>query len=178
VVVEEPKVLVPDSKITQVSSYRPAASDSDGDQGSSTKPFTLIFSANDETSLREATKAMREHLMNPRVKVQLPDLAYTLSERRTYHFHRAYIVTQSTVLDENFFVFGKKATDPPRIGFVFTGQGAQWSQMGKDLVENFPRAKRLLEYLDNVLQHEPVPPSWSLLSEPIRPSLCVYCLTS
>ena len=107
--------------------------------------------------------------MNPSVKVNLPDLAYTLSERRTHHYNRGYVVAQSTVLDEDAFVFQKKSTDTPRVGFIFTGQGAQWSQMGKSLVENFPTASLLLKHLDDVLQSTPNPPSWSLLKELVEP---------
>ena len=66
-------------------------------------------------------------------------------------------------------MFQKKSTEPPRVGFVFTGQGAQWSTMGKSLVENFPTASLLLKHLDDVLQSTPNPPSWSLLKELVEP---------
>ncbi|KAI9651886.1 MAG: Type I Iterative PKS [Alyxoria varia] len=131
----------------------------------SLRPYTLVFSANDESSVRAYTQAMRKHLMNPNVRVNLPDLAYTLSERRTHHFNRAYIVTRGSKLDENSFVLGKKQSEAPEIGFVFTGQGAQWSQMGKGLVESIPLAKSVLRHLDDVLKTISYPPSWSLLSE-------------
>lgn len=124
---------------------------------------TLVFSANDEQSLRFYCKAMSKHLANPSVNIKLRDLAYTLSERRTRHFHRGYVVAQNCSLDEGSFVFGKVRPDPPRIGLVFTGQGAQWSEMGKGFVAAFPAAKRLLEHLDNVLHLLPEPPNWSLL---------------
>jgi len=99
------------------------------------------------------------------VVVKLSNLAYTLSERRTHHFHRAYVVTNSTNINKGGFVFGKKSTKPPRIGFVFTGQGAQWPQMGKSLIQLFPAAASMISRLDRVLQGLPNPPPWSLLSE-------------
>lgn len=102
--------------------------------------------------------------MNPNVKVNLTDFAYTLSERRTRHFYRGFVVSNSSVFDEGALVFGKKNSEPPRIGFVFTGQGAQWSQMGKQIIDAFPQAKKLLQHLDSVLQKTPTPPAWSLLS--------------
>lgn len=95
----------------------------------------------------------------------MPDLAYTLSDRRSRHFHRAYVIAQSASLDESAFVFGKRNIDCPRLGFVFTGQGAQWSQMGKGLVETFPLAKMTLKHLDDVLKALPSPPPWSLLGK-------------
>ena len=129
------------------------------------RPQLLIFSANDEQSLKSYYQAMKRHLMNPSVGINLADLAFTLSERRSHHFNRGYIATQRTNLDDTAFTSGKKATNTPRVGFVFTGQGAQWSQMGKGVVETFPLAKVLLERLDNALQSLPTPPKWSLLGK-------------
>lgn len=169
-VLEEPKKLVGDAKTTFVSSISQSNDDLFGeDERTSTRLFTLVFSANDEGSLQAYCKKLRQHLMNPSVKVTLPDLAYTLAERRTHHYNRGFIVAQSTALDESAFVFQKKSTETPRVGFVFTGQGAQWSRMGKSLVENFPMASLLLKHLDNVLQSIPNPPSWSLLKELVEP---------
>ena len=107
--------------------------------------------------------------MNPRVKLALPYLAYTLSERRTHHYNRGYVVAQSTALNEAAFVYQKKSTETPRVGFIFAGQGAQWSRISKSLVENFPTASLLLKHLDDVLQSTPNPPSWSLLKELVEP---------
>lgn len=134
-----------------------------------TRPYTLVLSANSEKSLRANADALAKHLANPAVSLTLPDLAYTLSERRSRHFHRAYIITQSQTLDTGDFVYGKRNVDAPRIGFVFTGQGAQWPQMGKDLVDGVPLARSYLKHLDDVLQSLPKPPSWSLLNELVQP---------
>lgn len=169
-VVEERKKLVEDAKTTFVSSISQYNDDILGkDEPKTTRPVTWIFSANDENSLQAYWKKMCQHSMNPSVKVTLRDLAYTLAERRTHHYNRGYVVAQSIALDESAFVFQKKSTETPRVGFVFTGQGAQWSRMGKSLVENFPTASLLLKHLDDVLQSTPNPPSWSLLKELVEP---------
>lgn len=127
------------------------------------KPQLLVFSANDEVSLRAYVKLLRKHLINPTVQADLRDLAFTLSEKRSSHFNRAFLLSEKTVLDEGALVVGKKSPEPPKIGFIFTGQGAQWSQMGKALVDFFPVARLVLKHLDGVLQTTIVPPSWSLL---------------
>ncbi|KAH0436371.1 polyketide synthase [Colletotrichum camelliae] len=133
-------------------------------------PYTLVLSANDSTTLRANIKALASHLINPRVKVDLRDLAYTLSERRSRLWHRAFLTTRSlTDLDENSFVVGKKSSEAPRVAFVFTGQGAQWSQMGKDLLRYFPWTRQILQELDGVLQALPNPPRWSLADELTEP---------
>ena len=103
------------------------------------------------------------HLMYPAVKVSLQDLAYTLSEKRTHHFVRGFAVTQHPILDPSKMIMGKKLAQPPRIGFVFTGQGAQWPQMGKLLIEQFSLAADILRQLDAVLQSSLAPPTWSLI---------------
>ncbi|KAI9742768.1 MAG: hypothetical protein M1818_003497 [Claussenomyces sp. TS43310] len=168
VVLDEAKTALPVDSQAHVSSFVSDFSDF-FDDDELTRPYTLVFSANDESSLKAYCKSISTHLINPSVNVKLPDLSYTLSERRSRHFHRAYIVTQGTTLDDGAFVFGKKNTDRPRIGFVFTGQGAQWPQMGKSIVETFPSARLLLEHFDHVLQTLPSPPTWSLLGELTEP---------
>lgn len=133
------------------------------------RPYTLVLSANDAASLKANIKTLCTHLINPRVKVDLPDLAYTLSERRSRLFHRAFVTTRGTDLSENDFSLGKKSSQPLKIGFVFTGQGAQWPQMGRDLLEMFPWTRSILEELDQVLQAQPDPPAWSLITELTEP---------
>ncbi|ATY62880.1 Beta-ketoacyl synthase [Cordyceps militaris] len=163
VVIEQAAV---DHKPRHVSSYlsEDAEIDFDDDLDAS-RPHTLVLSANDEASLRANIRALSNHLINPRVKVSLPDLAYTLSERRSAFFHRAYLTTSTTDFDDGAFVLGKKQSETPRLGFVFTGQGAQWPQMGKELLEFFPWTRSILEELDAVLQKLPDPPAWSLVDE-------------
>ncbi|KAJ5952535.1 polyketide synthase [Penicillium vulpinum] len=166
VVLEE--VKLPDGP-RHVSSYISEDDEFDLDDEGAERPYTIVLSANDEVSLRANIKALSDHLINPRVKVSLPDLAYTLSERRTRLFHRAFVKTRNTELDESSFVLGKKSSEPPRFGFIFTGQGAQWSQMGKNLLEFFPWTRSILEELDDVLRRLPDPPTWSFISELTEP---------
>ncbi|RDA93594.1 hypothetical protein CP533_6132 [Ophiocordyceps camponoti-saundersi (nom. inval.)] len=129
------------------------------------RPHVLVFSANDDGSVKSFAESLREHLLDPRVNVDLPTLANTLSERRTRHFHRGYLVTKDLALDTGSIVHGKKKLGRPRIGFIFTGQGAQWPEMGRSLIDNFPEARATIERLDRVLQGLLHPPSWSLLNE-------------
>lgn len=138
--------------------------DEEGDSDAA-RPYTLVLSANDANSLKANIQALCNHLINPRVKVALPDLAYTLSERRSRLWHRAFVTTRNTEIDTNDFTVGKKNNQELKIGFVFTGQGAQWPQMGKDLLQFFPWTRSILEELDRVLQSIRDPPTWSLVSE-------------
>ncbi len=134
-------------------------------QEMSRPPHSLVLSASDPDSLEANVKGLCAHLANPDVHVRLGDLAYTLSERRTRLFYRAYASVQTTDLSRSDFTMTKKSPQPPRIGFVFTGQGAQWPEMGKALLAHFPWTRAILDELDQVLQAQPNPPSWSLVSE-------------
>ncbi|KAK1964571.1 PKSKA1 [Colletotrichum sublineola] len=130
-------------------------------------PKLLVFSANDQASLQSYVQRLSSHLLNPMVSIDQDDLAYTLSERKTKHYYRAFALTRSNKANISLdsLVQGKQASSPPRVGFVFTGQGAQWSQMGAELVKFHPLAESVIRGLDDVLQTLPEPPQWSLLAE-------------
>lgn len=132
---------------------------------SARRPYLLAFSANDEKSLESQFVAMDRHLSDPAVSVKLRDLAYTLGERRSWHYHRGFVISTSTDLDKQSFVTGHIHERTPKIGFIFTGQGAQWPQMGKGLLETFPIAARTIDYLDQVLKSLDEAPSWTLYDE-------------
>ncbi|EFQ35393.1 beta-ketoacyl synthase domain-containing protein [Colletotrichum graminicola] len=143
--------------------------DDDDDDDKAKQTYTLVLSANDSASLAANIRAFCAHLINPNVKVDLADLAYTLSERRSRLFHRAFVSTKTTDIYENLFTTAKKSPKTPKVGFLFTGQGAQWPRMGKALVDAVPWIRTTLEDMDKILQSLPNPPEWSLVSELMEP---------
>ena len=159
---------------THTHSYRLLSGEQEGlepvtEDGDNQRPRVLVLSANDATSLKASINALCNHLINPAIITPLPDLAYTLSERRSHFYHRAFVTTSTdAVLDDGDFTIAKKLPHEPRIGFVFTGQGAQWPQMGKELL-TFPLARSILQELDQVLQAQPSPPPWTLEAELCEP---------
>lgn len=133
------------------------------------RPHLLVLFGNDAISLKANITALCDHLVNPRFSARLSDLAYTLSERRSRMWHRGFVTASNRDVSDKDFTFRKKGSTEPRIGFVFTGQGAQWPQMGKMLLKHFPLVRPILEDLDRVLQGTPDPPSWSLVEELVAP---------
>ena len=165
-IVEHPSVLIPGYESRLVTSYSSTEDDLFADEDEDTSRRLLVFSANDETSLKAYVNGMVRHLANPAVKVDSGDLAYTLARHRTQHFHRGYAVADGPTLRESQVVYGKRGPSPP-IGFVFTGQGAQWPQMGRELLDKFPVARDTIKKLDQTLQLLPqgIAPLWTLEGE-------------
>ena len=152
-----------------VSSFSGEGNDDLFAEETSKRPHLLVFSANDEKSLEAQFSTLDRHLSDPAVSVKLRDLAYTLSEKRSRHYHRGFAISTGIDLDMHSFMRGNIREEPPNVGFIFSGQGAQWPEMGKGLLENFPLAARITRHLDQVLQSAHDPPSWTLYDELISP---------
>ncbi|KAF2805465.1 putative polyketide synthase [Mytilinidion resinicola] len=150
-------------KSSHISSY-PDDEDLFADEPTIDRPYVLSLSGNDTQALQDNIEALQRHIANPAVRISMRDLAYTLSEKRTHHFHRGYLVADGSDISQDQPTLGK-STSAPRIGLVFTGQGAQWPQMGRDLVANFPQAKAHILHLSSVLTGLPDSPKWSLIEE-------------
>ena len=95
------------------------------------------------------------------------DLAHTLGTRRSALTQRSFaLVGQKSMKEDldpmHFIKTGMGSFSKLPTAFVFTGQGAQWPQMGKELIEEFPSFRRTIQDLDSVLQTIPNGPSWTL----------------
>ncbi|PYH94535.1 ketoacyl-synt-domain-containing protein [Aspergillus ellipticus CBS 707.79] len=161
-IMDEPAAVIQDYEAAYTWSHG-AQAQAVETQDRSDRPYLLCFSANDETSLRSYLGSMTQHLDRNDVSLQIRDLAYTLGTRRSQLFHRAYIVGNQLQLSSA--VYGKKSIRHPQIGFVFTGQGAQWPEMGRELMKVFDPARTVIRNLDSVLQCLANPPTWSLYDE-------------
>jgi acyl transferase domain-containing protein len=135
------------------------------ENNSTTRPYVLVLSANDSASLGSYFEHLDRHLSDPRVNLKLRDVVHTLCQKRSLHFYRAYLVTQTCSLNPSSLIIGETSATPPRLGFVFTGQGAQWSTMGMGLLAHFPVARSMIERLDKVLKQLSNGPTWSLFSK-------------
>ena len=129
-----------------------------GEVDAQRRPHLLVFSANHPDSLRRIVNGCEEYLSsNPR---SLEAVAHTLGARRQHLAHRTFCVQDGTApLEVSPFIRTKSA---PQVVFVFTGQGAQWVGMGRELMEDFVNFRKSIEAMDRVLALLPDPPSWTI----------------
>lgn len=107
-------------------------------------PKLLVWSAADEDGLNRMASAYGAHILKlaPGLEVQdashyLESVSYTLATRRTSFDWKAYFVTRSlSEMTEEALKVSKahKNMGQPKLGFVFTGQGAQYAGMAKELL--------------------------------------------
>ncbi|KFZ00474.1 hypothetical protein V500_01052 [Pseudogymnoascus sp. VKM F-4518 (FW-2643)] len=92
----------------------------------------------------------------------LAGIAHTLGARRDHLLYRAFCIATCSARTLNFESFQKKLTGAVEVVFVFTGQGAQWAGMGRDLIQSSPSFCDDIRRMDKVLQDLPEPPQWTI----------------
>lgn len=128
----------------------------------STTPRLLLFSANTAGSVQQFGQQCIEHVkQRPENAV---DLAYTLACRREKLSRRSYALVSADG-DVGHVVSPSKTPSrkqPLDVVFVFSGQGAQWPQMGRELLLTHPVFSRVVDELDGTLRSLKNAPEWSL----------------
>ena len=123
----------------------------------------LPFSAHNQESLKANMNALSQVIH----RHSLADVAYTLAAKRSRYIQRAFCVVDKDLvgqagqaaLAQDAKVFS--SPQPVRVGFAFTGQGAQWHAMGAGLFE-YAVFRNTISYLDRVLEMFPEPVSWKI----------------
>lgn len=139
----------------------------------------LVLSARDERSCQRMVSDMKEYLQKRRslgdetARELLRDLSYTLGERRSlFQWVAAHQVRLEgddgldaviRAFDSPRFKPGRVPSRRPRIGMVFTGQGAQWYAMGRELLTSYPVFGRTIEEAEAHLHSFGA--KWSLAEE-------------
>ncbi|KAG4439443.1 hypothetical protein IFR05_005090 [Cadophora sp. M221] len=137
----------------------------------------LVLSANNEASLAAMVSKYHDFIENNE-QLNLNDLAWTLQNRRSELALKATFSgpTREALLANLAAVVEKTKQSPPaaigkrrdnrakkaRILGVFTGQGAQWANMGRELMLSSSMAKQSVVQLDAALAELPDGPAWTL----------------
>lgn len=152
----------------------------------------LSLSANSDRALVAMGERYADLLRSPE-RLNLSHLAWTLLARRTVFPHRicfsgtsrkAILMDMekklSTFQDASSGTNGRRdvaefgirsgvVTSGAKVLGVFTGQGAQWPQMGRSLILRSHRFRSTIAELERSLAALPNPPAWSLHDELVAP---------
>lgn len=131
-------------------------------------PQLLLYSANTVDSLMIMIENYRRYVLRNPNKIE--DLAFTLSSKREHLVHRAFAIVN--LLGGIQPSLPSKTSSMAGIAMVFTGQGAQWPEMGRCLIssESFPVFRKTLQFLDRHLHTIASPPNWSIEDELLKPT--------
>lgn len=139
------------------------------------RPYLLPLTSDSDKADSLVANKLIEYISNT-PGLTASALAMAMSQRRTMHRYRSFAIGNDmdslTASLSNPMPSAKwvsKMDRVPRLGFVFTGQGAQWFGMGRSLIEKSPLFLHTLQKCDRILQglteHRP---SWSVVEELLR----------
>lgn len=118
----------------------------------------LLLSGNSAPSISKLAIEYREYLQKH--PWNLDAMVYTLANRRQRLKLASYCLVDGLVVSE--------ATAPTAdqlvrsVAFVFTGQGAQWIGMGKEMMQQNQTFAQTIRHMDEVLKNVKHVPSWTL----------------
>ncbi|MEL7328226.1 MAG: SDR family NAD(P)-dependent oxidoreductase [Cyanobacteria bacterium J06559_1] len=122
----------------------------------------LSLSARNEPALRELAERYQHWL--PRTTAALPDICFTANAGRSHFTHRLSLVAanKATLIQQlQAFLAEDSPTPPlphsltpPKITFLFTGQGAQYIGMGRQLYETEPVFRNAIDRCKALLQED------------------------
>ncbi|GLA42609.1 putative PKS/NRPS-like protein biosynthetic cluster [Aspergillus niger] len=131
--------------------------------------YLLPLSARSETSLRQMATNLADFAAHSTQPIQINDVAFTLSCRRSKMAARGFFIASQASLNKGLNMENLKMADSHTEGplpfvFVYTGQGAQWAGMGKELLSHSSVFRKTIKYLDVCLRtlSPKDAPAWTL----------------
>jgi acyl transferase domain-containing protein/2-polyprenyl-3-methyl-5-hydroxy-6-metoxy-1,4-benzoquinol methylase len=126
---------------------------SDDDKYPESLPKLILCTAKNDLSLNKTIKVLKDLIITRPIQ----DIAYTLSYRSKFSRRAIALVKAGS---EPIFNTGT-VTEKIQLDFIFTGQGAQWPKMGKELMA-FSIFRDSIRQIDRDLADLPMAPSWTV----------------
>ncbi|MEM1168906.1 MAG: beta-ketoacyl synthase N-terminal-like domain-containing protein, partial [Cyanobacteria bacterium P01_H01_bin.35] len=128
----------------------------------------LTVSAKTETALSDLLKGYQDYLQAPNNEEKLADICYTANTSRAkFDYRLAIIASNRQELVEKLQqykqgelvagIYSGEVTDDsstPKVVFLFTGQGSQYVNMGRQLYETAPPFREAINKCDEILSNE------------------------
>lgn len=133
----------------------------------------IVLSANDELAAKSMVSNLKDYLTHSKLaqgRQFFDNMAYTLGERRSRFNWTAAVPARNVenlidAIEEGDLKPIRSQDRSPRLGFVFTGQGAQWYGMGRELFAAYPVYADSLREADECLRR--LGAQYSLIGIPI-----------
>lgn len=115
----------------------------------------LTLSAKTKSALEELVERYVDYLASEAAPVALANICFTANTGRQHFAHRLAIVAESI---EQLDMLRHKASGcevkggASKIVFLFTGQGSQYVNMGRELYESQPTFRKTIERCDEILR--------------------------
>ena len=123
------------------------------------RPSLVLLSANTEPSLEQSISQSLNYVhTHPQ---GCANFAYTMARGRDHRVYRSFLLAGDGSEADKASV-QKAPSRPLEIIMTFTGQGAQWPEMGVGLLDTNLGFKEDLKTMDRVLQTLNYPPNWTI----------------
>jgi acyl transferase domain-containing protein len=146
----------------------------------SAKDKLYVLYSNDEISGKATAVQLADYLVGHKEvdASLLNNLAFTLANRRSKLPWRACVrasTIEGLVASLEHLKF-KRAANVPKLGFVFTGQGAQWYGMGRELLAAYPAFLEKIHAADEILRR--LGAQWSIYGMLIHTIYTIHTIDS
>jgi len=158
-------------------------SEANGNNAPATKsaakqPRVFLLSAGAESSLQSAVSKLATYLQTKSQTTDpdtlMNEVAYSLSRRSRFDYRAAFVASSPEDLIEQL---EQASTEPAhqskskgnaRVAFIFSGQGAQYAQMGRELLDTWPTFTESIERAGKCLSK--LGCTWDLVMELTKPA--------
>ena len=129
-----------------------------GDPIASKRKSLMLISGNSVPAIMELSSKYTRYLeKNP---AELDAMVYTLAMRRERLKLGSYCIADGSTLGAPAPPVGSQGIR--QVAFVFTGQGAQWTGMGREMMLENTNFAASVRHMDQVLQSIEFPPKWTI----------------